>query len=90
MDILFEILFELIFEDTVEIGSSKKISKWTSYPLITLILLFYIGLSGLFAFLGVKMLKENNIAVAVLFWGFGLFLIVGSVLKFWKMYSDRK
>lgn len=88
MEYIIEAILDLILEGSMEISSNKKISKWIRYPLILFIILFYsIVIIGLFI-LGLMILKEN-----ILFGFFiivlSLFMLIGSIVKFKKIYGKK-
>ena len=89
MDIVFEFIVELIFEGCIEISSNKKISKWIRYPLIALIILFFIAIISLCFILGIKIIYSNKIA-GLFCIAIGLLLMIGSIYKFRKIYLTRK
>lgn len=89
MDVLFEIILELIFEGGIEISSNKKISKWIRYPLIFIIALFFMAIIFLLIFIGIKILK-SSLLVGIVCIALGISFLIGSVLKFRKLYLLKK
>lgn len=83
MDFIIEFILELILEGTIEIGTSKKVNKLIRYPLLALIILFYIAFNALFIFIGIKTLKDN------LFGGI-VILLIAIMLVFLTIYSFYK
>ena len=61
MDILLEIVGELVLEGCLAVGSNRKVSKWVRYPLLTLVLLFYLAVAGILLTVTVVSLREGNI-----------------------------
>ena len=45
MEFILEIIAEIIFGIGVDVSTDKRISKWIRYPIIVIILLFFVGLS---------------------------------------------
>ena len=88
MDILFEFIVELIFEGSIEISSNKKISKWIRYPLIVFIVLAFIAIIALCIIVGVKAMHSNKIVRLFLIL-IGIFLLIGSIWKFRKLYLTK-
>ena len=89
MELLIEILLELVFEGSIEISSNKKVSKWIRYPLIVLIILFFmIVILGLLI-LGIIMLDENVYA-GIFMIAITIILMISAVIKFKKIYLDKK
>ena len=88
MEYIIEAILDLILDGSMEISSNKKISKWIRYTLILFIILFFsIVIIGLFI-LGLMILKEN-----ILFGFFiiilSLFMLIGSIVKFKKIYGKK-
>ena len=61
MEILLEIVGELVLEGCLAVGSNRKVSKWVRYPLLTLVLLFYLAVAGILLTVTVVSLREGNI-----------------------------
>ena len=89
MDEIIEILLELIVEGGIEISGNKKISKWIRYPIITIIILFFTLIIGLFFFLGISILNENiqGGIIAILI---GIILLVLGIIKGKEKYLEIK
>lgn len=66
MEILLEIVGELVLEGCLAVGSNKKISKWVRYPLLTLVLLFYLAVAGILLAVTVVSLREGQMLVFLL------------------------
>lgn len=89
MDFVIEFLVELLFEGAVEVSKNKKVSNWIKYPLIALIvLLFSAVILGIFI-IGIAARKEN-VLLSVFFISVSIFLLVASILKFKKIYIEKK
>lgn len=89
MDDLFEFIFEFLFELGGEISKDKKVSKWIRYPLIALITLIFLGVSGLLLVIGIGAIINGEL-IGLLFLALGLFFLIGGVLKFRKEYLEKK
>ena len=89
MDEIIEILLELIIEGGIEISGNKKISKWIRYPIITIIILFFTLIIGLFFFIGFSILNENiqGGIIAILI---GIILLVLGIIKGKEKYLEIK
>lgn len=85
MELIFEILIELILEGTFKASKSKKIPKYIRYPLIIIIVAFFIAVIGLILFTGALILKEN-LTAGILIILIGLFMLIMSIIKFRKTY----
>jgi len=88
MEFLIECLIELLFEGSLEISSNKKISKFIRYPLIILILLFFLSVIFLFFLVSYLLFKEN-IMLSLLFLIIGIVFLVFTIIKFKKLYFDK-
>ncbi|MBR1376369.1 MAG: hypothetical protein IJ565_00940 [Bacilli bacterium] len=89
MEILIELILELIVDGSIEASSNKTLPKWIRYPLIIFLILFfgfvYIVIFGT----GILILKENMIA-GILLIIIGMFLLISSIIKFKKVYINKK
>ncbi len=88
MEFILEFIFELIFEGSVEISANNKISKWIRYPLIVIIVAFYLGLIGLFFALGINMFNENKLR-SLLMIALAIFMFVICAVAFRKLYLKK-
>ncbi len=88
MEFILEVVFELIFEGIEEISTNKKISKWIRYPLIVVIVAFYLLLIGLFFALGVDMFSENKLG-SLLMIALAIFMFVICAVAFRKLYLKK-
>ena len=89
MDLLFEFLGELIFEGSMELSKNKKVPKWIRYPLIVFFLLLFLIVDLLFVFVSLLLIKKNLFG-GILFSIFTIFFIAMSIIKFKKMYFEKK
>lgn len=77
MDFIFELVADLIFEGSIEISKNKKISKWIRYPIIFLLLAFFLLLFGFLGLIGIMLLVRHGDYIDILG---GLFMIVIDVI----------
>ncbi len=89
MDILFEIVFDLVFEGCFELSSNRKVPKWIRYPLTVLISLFFIFVIAMLVGFGIVLFSES-VLIGLLFEGLAVFILIGSIVKFRKIYLSRK
>ena len=89
MDILFFFFLELIVDGVIETSGNKKLSRWIRYPLIALVVLFFGAVIALIFYLALG-LSSNEPVASVIFSLLGLFLLVGTVLKFRKLYFVKR
>ena len=85
MDLVFEFLLELIFEGAVEVSKSKKIPTIIRYPLICLIVLFFIALIGLMFFVSYLVFHESIVG-GICFFLFSFIFLVMGIVKFKNLY----
>lgn len=89
MDFIFELIFELIFEGSVEISSNKKISKWIRYPILAILISFFLIIILGLIFLGISFLHESILG-GIIFIALGIFFLIGSIIKFKRTYLEEK
>ena len=61
MELIIEFIVELILEGSFELSKNIKTPKWLRYPLILLIILFFIAVVTIIFIVGYLALKENAI-----------------------------
>lgn len=83
MEIIFEVLVELVGEIVVECAKSKRLSKWIRYPLIALIVLFWVAVIGLMLFIGIKSYSTDR-AISLICLGLAAIFILFSVIRLVK------
>ena len=88
MDDLLEFVFEVLLELGEDVSSNRKISKWIRYPILAIIILFYIGVVGITLFVGLSSLKENTFLGLILIL-LSLFFVVGISIKIRKLYINK-
>ena len=59
MEYILEFILELVLESSIEVSKNNKIPKYIRYPLIGVILLFFITIIGLVFFAGIISLNKN-------------------------------
>lgn len=89
MEFLFEFILELFLEGSIEISSNKKISKWIRYPLMALVIFFFLFILGLIFFIGIIAFPTNKL-LAFLIFLIGIILLVGVIMKFRELYFKKK
>lgn len=88
MDFIFEILLDLIIEGCFEASSNKKIPKVIRYPLIALIVSFFISvIAGIFI-LGVSLWhKDVYGSLFIIF--ISIILLIVAIYRLRKVYVER-
>lgn len=89
MELILGLIFELIVDGCIEASGNKKVSRWIRYPLIVFVCLFFGSVITLIFLIAFRMVKEEPV-VSVIFFLLGLFLLVGTVLKFRKLYLTKR
>ena len=89
MDIVLEFFLELIVDGGIEASGNKKLSRWIRYPLIALVVLFFGTVIALIFYLALG-LSSNEPVASVAFSSLGVFLLVGTLLKFKKLYFAKR
>ena len=88
MDFIIELIFEFLFDGMIETSKSNKVPKFIRYPLIVIILLFFVLVIGFIFIVSILAFKESIIA-GILLIIIDLFLLVGSIYKFRKEYFSK-
>ncbi len=88
MDFIIELIFEFLFDGMIETSKSNKVPKFIRYPLIVIILLFFVLVIGFIFIVSILAFKESIIA-GILLIIIDLFLFVGSIYKFRKEYFSK-
>ena len=89
MDFIIELIFEFLFDGMLETSKSNKVPKFIKYPLIVIILLFFVLVIGFIFIVSILAFKESIIA-GILLIIIDLFLIIGTISKFKKEYFTKK
>lgn len=89
MDIVLEFFLELIVDGGIEASGNKKLSRWIRYPLIALVVLFFGAVIAMMFYLAFGLSSDEPVA-SVIFPLLGLFFLVGTVLKFRKLYFAKR
>lgn len=89
MEFFIELIVELILEGGIEISSNKKINKWIRYPIITIIALFFLVIILGTIFFGITLI-EKSILGSLFITGIGVLLLVLGIIKFKKVYIEKK
>lgn len=90
MEILLEIVGQLALEGCWAVGSNKKISKLVRYPLLTLVLLFYLAVAGILLTVTVVSLLERNILAFLVMLALDGGLLALTVLAARKQLEKKK
>lgn len=90
MEFVFEILLELILDGSFEISKNKKVSKIIRYPLIGFIILLFLGVTLLIFYTGILAYQKINKICGILFIIIGIVFFVTSIIKFKKLYLEKK
>lgn len=89
MEFLFEFILELFLERSMEASSNKKLSKWIRYPLMLLVIVFFVSVIGLVFLTGILSFSTNKMfSIFILI--MGILMLVGTILKFKDLYLKRK
>lgn len=89
MDLIFEILLDLIIEGCFEASSNKKVPKVIRYPLIVLIVLFFLCVIFGLAFIGISLWSKNIYASSFIIL-VSLILLTAAIYRFKKIYMKRE
>lgn len=89
MDIVLEFFLELIVGGCIEASGNKKLSRWIRYPLITLVVLFFGAVIVLIFYVALGVSSDKPVASVILLL-LGLLLLVGTGLKFRKLYFAKR
>lgn len=89
MEYILEFILELVLESSIEVSKNNKIPKYIRYPLIGIILLFFITIIGLLFFAGIISLNKN-IVLGILLIALGMFFLISGAIKFRKTYMNKK
>lgn len=89
MEVIFEILFELAFEGMIELGTNIKVPKYIRFPVLAVIILFFIGIISGMTVLGITLLKDD-LFFGILMIGVAIFFLIGMVVAGYKYYRNRK
>lgn len=88
MDFIIELIFEFLFDGMLETSKSNKVPKFIRYPLIVIILLFFVLVIGFIFIVSILAFKESIIA-GILLIIIDLFLIIGIISKLKKEYFAK-
>ena len=88
MDLIIEFIIELILEGSFELSKNIKTPKWLRYPLIILVLLFFIAIISIIFIVGLITFKESTI-IGLLLIIISIAFTVFSIAKFIDIYIKR-
>lgn len=91
LEFVLDLIFDILFEGSAYVLESKKLLP-TPIRIIAsiIVVLLYLGISGVCVYIGVSSWLESQILAAVLFWGLALFFIIGGFYQTRKHYKTRK
>ncbi len=81
LDIVFEILFEIIFEGFIEIAGAKKVPMILRILATLIVGAFYIVISGIFIFIGIKQEQPIIIIIGIFIFALCAALLVKQIKK---------
>ncbi len=84
-----ECILELALEGSVYASTNKKVPKVIRYPLIALIVLFFLAVILLIFFVGILLIKQN-IWAGICMVAIGIAMLISSVLKFREIYLRKE
>ena len=88
MELIIEFIIELILEGSFELSKNLKTPKWLRYPLIILVILFFLAVIAIIFIVGYLALKENTI-IGLLIIIISIAFAVYSIAKFIDIYIKR-
>jgi len=89
MEFIIEGIFEFIIEICFDVSSEKKFSRWIRYPLIIILILIFAAITGLFVYAGMDSLDDRPL-MSVICFAVALFIVIGTFIKFRKVYGKNK
>lgn len=89
MEFLFELLADLLIEGGIEASSNPRVSKWIRYFILIILILFFASVIFGIILLGIYLLKENILGALLIIF-VGLVMLIGSIIKFTKVYIKDK
>ncbi len=85
---LFELILELLLDGGAKVSKNKKFPKIIRYPIIAVILLFFIAVIGAIVLAGIYAFGQN-IFVGILLIAFGLFFAAICITRLRKFYFGK-
>lgn len=89
MDFVFELISELFLEGIIGIASNSKINNGIRYPIITIVILFFIAVIFGLIYLGAISLT-NSLIGGIFIILLALALLSARIYKFIQFYSRKK
>lgn len=89
MEIILVFILGMVGAVLVQLSANKGVSRWIRYPLMALVVLFFGAVIALVFYLALG-LSSNEPVASIAFSLLGLFLLVGTVLKFRKPYFAKR
>ena len=88
MDFIFELILDLFLEGGMEVVSNKKISRFIRYPILTIIILFFLVVIFGIMYLGIVLLNDSLLG-GLFFIIISLLLLVACIYKFRQVYVNE-
>lgn len=89
MEFIIECILDIVLDMGVEASKSKKIPKCIRYLILICLVIFFLSVIGVIYFMAFLFLKEN-ILLFLIFNILATFMLIGSVIKFKKIYLTKK
>lgn len=88
LEFIFECILEIFVEGGMEVGSNKKISKYIRYPILFLLVIFFLGVISLILFIGISIFKESTLCSVIII-SVAFIILIEVIVKFIKIYNKR-
>lgn len=88
MEYIIEFNLELILEGSMELSQNKRVPKIIRYPLIVIIILFFLTVTLGLIIVGIFILKQN-ILIGLFIILIDLIILIASIFKFRNMYLNK-
>lgn len=90
MEQILDLLIDIFLEPAIQASTDKNKSKLTRSFFILYILFVILFVFGVFAFIGIKMIKTNLLILGIFFILLGATLFILSMKNFKDVYFQRK
>lgn len=88
LEFIIECILELFVEGGMEVGSNKKISKYIRYPILFLLVIFFLGVISLILFIGISIFEESALCSVIII-SVAFIILIEVIVKFIKIYNKR-
>lgn len=88
LEFIIECILEIFVEGGMEVGSNKKISKYIRYPILFLLVIFFLGVISLMLFVGISIFKESALCSVIII-SVAFIILIEVIVKFIKIYNKR-